>query len=116
MIWLAIDIEIDGIYCPKCKQMHPTLYWHDKYDSYLNFSLWKETYSISLSRFGKAAIPEVVVKEYENCLRIRDLQLSEKRRQCIICSHETLFVNRETNNAVCSDECQYRDNMQHQEP
>lgn len=106
---MAVNIEIDGIYCPKCKQMHQTLYWHDKYNNYLNFALWKESYSTTIKRFGKCASWEDVDIEYEKNLDIRDLKLSEKPKQCVICSDETSFISKITNNAVCSDECRYKD-------
>lgn len=106
---VAVNVEIDGIYCPKCKQMHPTLYWHDKYDNYLDFTLWRESYSISLMRLGKVASQEVVDIEYEKNLDIRDLKLSKKQMQCAICAGETFFISKRTSNAVCSDECRYKD-------
>lgn len=30
-----VDIEIDGFWCKKCEELHPTLYWHEKFDEYL---------------------------------------------------------------------------------
>ena len=30
-----INCVLDGIWCPKCKTLHPTLYWHNKYNDYL---------------------------------------------------------------------------------
>ena len=29
-----ICIEPDGIWCKKCQKMHPTLFWHEKYNDY----------------------------------------------------------------------------------
>ena len=29
-----IKIEIDGIWCKKCQELHPTLFWHEKYNDY----------------------------------------------------------------------------------
>lgn len=31
---MAVNIILDGCGCPKCKDFHPTVFWHKKYDEY----------------------------------------------------------------------------------
>lgn len=98
-----VDIEIDGIWCKKCKTFHPTLMWHEKYDSYqLDDS--KRINDIK-KRFSEYD-PEL---SRERALKIKELKIMKEQRPCIICGDNTFFVNIKTNNYVCSDECKYCD-------
>lgn len=76
----GIDIEIDGVYCPKCNDLHPTLMWHNKYNNYLNKDKWIQEYKKSLLRF-KLEIPNTeVIQRYEKHVDAIDIiQRDEKR-------------------------------------
>lgn len=97
-----INIEIDGIWCKKCQELHPTLFWHEKYNDYeLNRKeKWKE--------MMKKHFPNENV-EYKDTLPIKNLEECKEQGSCIICNTLTYFKHTITNHYVCSDECKYKD-------
>lgn len=105
-----INIELDGIYCPKCNDLHPTLNWHEKYDDYLTEDIWTESYLRALKRFSEKSSPQELHERYESNLKSLGIIISGNKEPCSICGEYTEFVNVETNHYVCSDECRYKDN------
>lgn len=99
-----INCEIDGIWCPKCKELHPTLYWHQKYNDYLlnRREVFEENKKKRPKLFGDA--------EYTDSLFMKELEESSEMGKCVCCEGETFFKNTKTGNFVCSDECKYKDN------
>ena len=89
-----LDIQVDGIWCPKCKTLHPTLYWHDKYDDWLKNK--KERHPSICEKFG-------INIDYLHGLSIVECETSN----CIVCGAKTNYADEETGNPVCSDECKY---------
>ena len=97
-----INVQIDGIWCKKCQQIHPTLFWHEKYDNYeLNRKVkWLENM--------KKHFPNEKL-EYKDTLYIKDLEECNNIGSCIICGTKTHFKHTTTKNYICSDECKYKD-------
>lgn len=98
-----VDIKIDGIWCKKCKALHPTLMWHEKYDDY---------------ELNKDKVEEDIKKHFSNydlktnrskILKIKELCIQEEQKPCNICGCKTFFTNMKTSHYVCSDECKYID-------
>lgn len=103
-----ITVEIDGVYCKRCNDMHPTLCWHEKYDELLDFKSHIETYKRASERF-KISFTDAKLEElYKDKLRRRGVKIEEKPGCCSVCSCETKFINIESNAYVCSDECKYK--------
>ena len=100
-----VNIEIDGIYCPKCKELHPTLFWHDKYNEYLMPSDCYEKHRAIGARFGITYSDEECQEEYQKRLDSMQIKLMEYERKCTICNAVTKFMTTNTNQYVCSDEC-----------
>ena len=98
-----ICIEPDGIWCKKCQKMHPTLFWHEKYNDY-ELSR-KEKWFESIKRF-KTYITE---KDYIDSLPTKGLKQEEQEGNCVICNTPTFFKTIETDNYVCCDECKYKE-------
>ena len=113
-----LNIEIDGIWCNECKDIHQTLFWHDKYG-------FRNTDA------GIRRSIENLAKKAPKLFRIDDLSEDEKRKviditvqsniedksiidadigNCIICGYETQFISKKTRRHVCSDECLYKEN------
>lgn len=94
-----INIEIDGIWCPKCREMHPSLFWHNKYNDYLKDR--KERYYKNLERFYKE---KNLIPEFED--NLERLGLCETvEGKCVICRSLTNFKSIETGNYICCNEC-----------
>ena len=98
-----ICIEPDGIWCKKCQKMHPTLFWHDKYNDYELFR--KEQWIKSMKSF----IENVNEDDYIDSLPIKGLKEENIEGKCIICNSSTFFKTIKTNNYVCCDECKYKE-------
>ena len=89
-----IDIEIDGVWCPKCKTLHPTLYWHEKYDNWLVKR--KEKHPEICQRFG-------INTNYLDGMSV----IESKGGKCVVCGCDTDYADKKTRVSVCSDECRY---------
>ena len=100
-----IDIEIDGIWCPECRKLHPTLFWHDKYDTYeLNrYERWIMEKKKRPKLFENA--------DYEDDLPVKDLEECDMGK-CVICGALTHFRRLSNKHYVCCDECKYADGYQ----
>ena len=98
-----ITCEIDGIWCPKCRKMHPTLFWHDKYKDYeLNR---KENFEEN-----KKKRPLLFKNsEFIDNLSSKNLEQMQMEDNCIICGTKTFFKDITTQHYVCCDECKYED-------
>ena len=104
-----INIEIDGIWCPKCRDFHPVLYWHEKYDDYeMNrHKSWLETKKKHPLLFQDA--------EYVDTLP--DLDLEECTvGLCVICKTPTHFRRISNGHYVCSNECKFADGFKTADP
>lgn len=89
-----VDIQIDGVWCPKCKTLHQTLYWHEKYNDWLIRR--KEKHPEICKRFGI------------NTYYLDDMDVIEcNTSKCVICGEETNYIDKQTGKPVCSDECKY---------
>ena len=99
-----VCIDIDGIWCNKCKKMHPTLMWHIPYNDYeLNR---KEKWELM-----KKHKPELFRKaEFVDSLYFKKLKENNIEEKCYICGNLTFFSNMITGHYVCSDKCKYIDN------
>ena len=104
-----VNIEIDGIYCPQCKVLHPTLMWHEKYNDYLDKDTYIKECIISLKRFNINETDGELLKSYYDYLKAKGIELSQESHKCCICGCNTRFINKKTSHYVCSDECQYQD-------
>ena len=107
---VGIDIEIDGVYCPKCNDLHPTLMWHKKYNDYLNKDEWIQEYKEALLRFKLEISDTEAIERYYEHIEALDIIQKDYSGECIVCSTLTSFINKKTGNFVCSDECKYKDN------
>ena len=108
----GISIEIDGIYCPKCNTFHPTLFWHKKYDYYINQSDHIDRISKSYERFGATISNEDAYNNFVEYLMALEIDKTKTEGRCVVCSAKTSFINKRTNHYVCSDECKYTDNLE----
>lgn len=106
---IGVDLEIDGVYCPKCNDLHPTLMWHEKYNDYLKKDKWVQEYKKSLLRFKLKISNNEAIQQYEKHVDAKDIIQKDYTGECIICSTLTHFINKKTENFVCSDECKYKD-------
>lgn len=97
-----VNVIIDGIWCDKCKEMHPYLFYHEKFDDYeLNR---KEQWEKSINKhFSNEHI------EYVDTLPMKGLKEENTPGKCIICNTLTHFKNLETDHYVCSNECKIKD-------
>lgn len=109
-----ISIEIDGIYCPKCNDLHPTLCWHDRYDDYINQSDYINRIIKACERFGVTISNDDAYKKIIEYLLALEIDKTETIGKCVVCSAKTSFINKRTNHYVCSDECKYADNEENQ--
>ena len=106
-----VSIEIDGIYCPKCNTLHPTLFWHEKYDEYINQSDYIHKIIKAYERFGETISNEDAYKNFTEYLLAKEIDKTKTEGRCVVCSAKTSFINKGTNHYVCSDECQYTDKV-----
>ena len=60
-----ICCDSDGIWCPKCRQMHPSLYWHEAYTDYLldRKEKWEELQSIDYDKQLRGAIANEMITD-----------------------------------------------------
>ena len=97
-----ITCEIDGIWCPKCRELHPTLMWHEKYNDYeLNRKERFEENKRKRPNLFKDA-------KYVDNLYIKELEEMKEQGNCIVCNDLTYFKDLKLGNYVCSDECKYK--------
>lgn len=101
-----VDLIFDGFYCKDCKECHPTLFWHEKYDDYEKNE--NKHYKKSLERFLQ---PDEIEPVFKESLAIRGLEKSIEQGNCSICNCLTFFKNFRTNNFVCCDKCKFEDNI-----
>ena len=102
-----VNVEFDGIYCPKCNGLHPTLYWHEKYDDYLLKSHVYEAHRKTCSRFGIVFTDDECQKEYLFQLSCKKISYKKESGVCAICGCQTNFISSEKKMYVCSDECRH---------
>ena len=89
-----VNVEIDGVWCPKCKTFHPTLYWHEKYNDWL------------VNRKNKH--PEICKRFKINTHYLDGMDVSEcMSSKCVVCGDITNYTDKQTGDPVCSDECKY---------
>lgn len=100
-----VNVVLDGIWCKKCQDLHPTLMWHEKYNDY---ELRND--DIEETKIRKRFPDYDYRTNRTKSLKIKELSISIEKKPCIICKDLTYFVNTKTNNYVCSDECKYLDN------
>ena len=91
---------MDGIWCPKCRDFHPTLMWHDKYDDYLAEKVQREHWEKM-----KRERPQMVGDAALTLNRISGVAERGDTGPCVVCGCRTHFVVEETGERVCSDEC-----------
>ncbi|HEM5988478.1 TPA: hypothetical protein U2B37_000552 [Streptococcus suis] len=99
-----VDIEIDGFWCKKCEELHPTLYWHEKFDEYLRNRReeWDYQKNIRPNLFKTAV--------YQDCLPNLGLTEQSFQEACVSCGELTYFTSLKTKQFICSNECNYADN------
>lgn len=101
-----VNIEIDGIYCPKCRELHPTLFWHHKYNEYLMPSYCYDVSRVAVARFGYTCSDEECRERYQKRLDFKQIKLMKHKGECSVCSAVTSFFDINMEQFVCSDECQ----------
>lgn len=100
-----ICCEIDGIYCPKCREFHPSLYWHEKYNEYLMPNQCYERYRAARARFGAETSDEECQADYQLRLKLKKINYMENKGTCVICSTITNFAGVDRGEYICSDKC-----------
>ncbi len=82
-----VDIEIDGFWCKKCEELHPTLYWHEKFDEYLRNRRkeWDYQKNIRPNLFKNAV--------YQDCLPNLGLTEQSFQEACVSCGELTYFTS-----------------------
>lgn len=100
-----VCVEIDGIYCPKCRDFHPTLYWHRKYNEYLMPSQCYKSHRAARARFGAKTSDEECQADYQQRLEWKKINYIENAGTCVICSTTTNFMVVDRGEYICSDEC-----------
>ena len=91
-----VNVVIDGIFCNKCNVMHPTLYWHEKYNDYLPKR--KEKHAMLAEKYG-------VTTHYLSALGLME---ATTEVECVICGAPTNYKSVDNNGYVCCDECRYK--------
>lgn len=107
-----IGIIIDGIYCPKCRELHPTLFWHEKYDDYKDTKpeeVWIKEHIMRARVYGFNCTKEQARLLYREEKRRSPVCRMEKAGKCAVCAYPTRFIHKATGRFVCSDECRYED-------
>ena len=97
-----LTVEIDGIWCSKCRTLHPALYWHEKYDTYeMNrYERWVRNKEKRPALFKDAKYIDVLpIKDLEEC----------NAGKCVICGTPTHFRRLSNKHYVCCNECKYAD-------
>ena len=82
-----VSIEIDGIYCPKCKVIRPTLLCHEKYNEYLDKYKYIKEHIIISRRFNINESDEELLKFYYDHLNAIGIELSQESNKCCICCY-----------------------------
>lgn len=100
-----VNIEMDGIYCPKCRDLHPTLFWHDKYNDYLMPSICYDKQRVACARIGYTYSDEECRETYQKGLEFKQIKLMKHVGECVVCFAVTNFIDINTEQFVCSDEC-----------
>ena len=103
-----IDIILDGFYCKKCKEMHPTLFWHEKYNDYETKDI--EEFKKKIQRFGSFPNEIEYITKFKESLAIKGLEKCDELGYCYICNYETFFKSTRSGHFICSNECKYKDN------
>lgn len=97
-----ITVVPDGIWCKECRTLHPTLFWHKKYNDYELDR--KERWQKSVKKHFSG-----VDAEYADNLHIKELLQEDTEGKCVVCGTKTYFKHTTTGNFVCCDECKYAD-------
>ena len=97
-----INVKLDGIYCKECNTLHPTLFWHKKYNDY-ELNREENYHKMMIKHFPN------IEYTYKDNLYIKNLEETKELNECVICKTLTYFKHISTNNYVCSDECKYKD-------
>ena len=108
------SIKIDGIFCQQCNALHPTLFWHEKYDDYIDETKYIEKLIKTNERFGLIISKDDAQRDFLGYLETLEIDKTNMPDKCVICTAKTSFKNKKTNNYVCSDECRYADNEENQ--
>lgn len=101
----CVDIEIDGYFCCKCNQWHPTLIWHEKYMDLLDEEDHANSLRDAFMCFGSSISDEEIRCRYEDWLRIHQLIRSERIGSCAVCSAPAWYMDAVTHAYVCSQAC-----------
>ncbi len=98
-----ICIQPEDIWCKKCNKFHPTLMWHEKYNSYEldRKKQWENTIEKHFPMYKESAT-------FIDCLHIKGLKEDENLGKCEICGSNTFFRELTTDKYVCCDECKYK--------
>ena len=101
--------KIDGIYCDKCKTMHPTLFWHELYDDYRKPLEEYIPYIKQMhERFAQMTITDAeAIEHYNDLMRILKLERCDEKGKCEICGTLTHYKYTPANKYICSDKCKY---------
>ena len=103
-----IDIEIDGIYCKKCNDLHPTLFWHDLYDDYIESEGDYICRMKNLAKIFDGGLTEdEVIKLYYKKMADKELVFCSNAEECAVCKTKTHYMHTKTKCFVCSDKCRY---------
>ena len=104
-----ITVEIDGVYCKKCGQMHPTLLWHKKYNDYATDEVTRPKIRAAMKHFRPQITDEEVAHAIEENRKYKFYEEKITSAPCAICGEQTYFISKLTGHRTCSDECLYQD-------
>ena len=101
-----VDIEIDGFYCEKCKELHPTLFWHKLYNEYIKKEKDFIPYIKQINeRFGNKITDREAMKLYQEYRTSFGVEFCAKPQSCIVCGTNTHYKLVGTDKFICSDNC-----------
>ena len=101
-----IDIEIDGFYCEKCKEMHPMLFWHELYEEYIKAEndFIADIKKIS-KRFGNKITNDEAGKLYHEHICSLGIEICDNPQKCVVCGTNTHYKIIGTDKFICSNKC-----------
>lgn len=97
-----INIEIDGVYCSRCNDLHPTLLWHERYDDYARaetrLAEWLRLRAERPWLLGDCEPPDMS----SACFGVVE---NDWKAPCVMCGNATYFTDEESGERVCCAEC-----------
>ena len=102
---LVMIADDDGVYCPQCKDVHPTLKWHEKYDDYEMRETMRAEWEAAVAKRPNLLGGTLFEDFYR--WNSRGLVEHEESSPCAVCGCATHFSDPDSGFCVCGDECRY---------